>query len=149
MQTKERCAKDRKGGAGGLCAACLPAWDKAACIARPNRLSPGTELWQWRCSFPSAGPPHPGPSEQHQGALMGEMWGAGGPELQGPWCLCCTGAKEGAAGVEGSWAQPSSSLGYATTWALSIQCVGVSRAAPLPCQTPQSTYILSQNHRIS
>lgn len=143
MQTKERCAKDRKGGAGGLYAACLPAWDKAACIARPNPLSPGTELWQWRCCFPSAGPPHPGPRKQHQGALTGKCEGQEAPELQGLWYLCCKGAKEGTAQVGGSWAQRSSSLGNATTWALSIQCVGVSRAAPLPCQTPHSTYILS------
>lgn len=94
----------------------LPACLGKGCLRSDRTLSPGPELWRWRCRFPCVSPSHPEPSKQHKGALLREIWGAGGPpalDLQSPRCLCCWGAEEGAAGAKGSWAQTCSPLGNA------------------------------------
>lgn len=144
-----------KGGAGGA-GGCLPG---RGLPAQPDpTLHPlGPELWWWRCRFPCPGPPHPGPSKQHWRVLLGGMWGAGGPpalELWGPWCLCCWGAEEGAAGAKGSGAQPCSPLGNAG--ARTCNRTGTVRPAhggprgcsPVLPNTPKHLHLVSPQKRV-
>lgn len=94
-------------GEGGVGVVCLPG-NKVSAQLDPTLYPPGLSFGSGGAASPVQVIPMLGPASSTGGLRWKYMGGGNGPpapELQGPQCFCCWGAKEGAAGTKGFWAQ--------------------------------------------
>lgn len=87
--------------------ACLPG-NKVSAQLDPTLYPPDLSFGSGGAASPMQVIPMLGPASSTRGLYwkyMGGEMAPPAPELQGPQCFCCWGAKEGAAGTKGFWAQ--------------------------------------------